>query len=258
MMESSVSIPAVPATSRIEGWRLHEFEEVGSTNTCAGPLAAWSAVRADRQSSGRGRSPDRTWVSDAGGLWLSAVLPCPGARSKWEILPLAAGWAIITSLRDFGVPDLRLRWPNDIMVGRRKLAGILVERFRADTAVVGLGLNVFNHPDANDCTLEGQTARLADLVPGTCTLDEITRLALRALRRMHLRLLGGEFRDIAEELNRGWERRRRVELTLTGRPHTFAGDFLGIDQQGRLRLVTARDGAALYDASQVAHLRELE
>jgi len=257
-MDAVLATTHVPVTSRFEGWRAHVFEEIESTNTCAGPLPAWSVVRADTQTGGRGRTPDRRWVSGEGGLWLSAVLPCPGSRTKWELLPLAAGWAIVGALRGFGVPDLRLRWPNDIMIGRRKLAGLLVERYRNDTAVVGVGLNVFNHPELDHPELAGQTARLADLVPGAYTVDDTARLVLRALRRMHVHLLGAGFRVVADELNHAWGEPRRVEVTLTGRAHTIEGLFQGIDQHGRLRIVTGREGPQTYDATQVALLRELE
>src|SRR5690606_14502638 len=84
---------------RHEGWTLHTTHEIGSTNSAAAKLPAWHAVRDDLQTDGRGRT-GRRWVSDEGGLWLSAVVPCPGQRSRWAILPLAAGWAIIGALRD--------------------------------------------------------------------------------------------------------------------------------------------------------------
>jgi BirA family biotin operon repressor/biotin-[acetyl-CoA-carboxylase] ligase len=258
MSTASSETTHAQVSSRFEGWRLYALEELDSTNTFAGQQPAWTAVRAGTQTGGRGRTRDRQWISDEGGLWLSAVLPCPGARAKWEILPLAAGWAIIGALREFGVPDLRLRWPNDLMVGRRKLAGLLVERYRPDTAVVGVGLNVLNFPELANPALAGQTARLSDLVPGAHTVDDAARLVLRALRRMHVMLLGAGFRTIADELNQAWGRPRRVEITLAGRAHTFDGYFQGVDQHGRLRIATERDGPCVYDAAQVALLRELE
>ncbi|MBI5767126.1 MAG: biotin--[acetyl-CoA-carboxylase] ligase [Verrucomicrobia bacterium] len=257
-MNAPAETAPTPRFSHFESWRLREFAAIGSTNTYAGPLPAWTAVRATTQTGGRGRTADRAWVSDEGGLWLSAVLPCPGARERWEILPLAAGWAIVGALREIGVADLRLRWPNDIMVGRRKLAGLLVERYRPDTAVVGVGLNVLNHPELANPALAGATARLADLGPAACTVDDAARLVLRALHRMHVLLLGAGFQTIADELNHAWAEPRRVEVTLTGRTHVFAGTFLGIDQQGRLHLATERNGARFYDAAEISLLRELE
>ena len=221
-------------------------------------MSPWHAVRADIQTGGYGRT-GRSWVSDTGGLWLSAVLPCPGPREPWSVLPLAAGWAVIEALRGLGVSGLRLRWPNDILAGDRKLAGLLVERHSPDTAVVGIGINVFNSPEAASPALQGTTTRLADLLPaGGHTLDDIAGLVLTALAQAHALLLDGQFPRIVDDLNQSWARSRLVALTLSGQPAACIGRFLGIDHQGRL-LLGERDGAEhTYDATRVALLRELE
>jgi len=256
-MSTVTPLPAEALFIQSEGWTLHTASEIGSTNSASAHLPPWHAVRARVQTDGRGRS-SRTWISDEGGLWLSAVVPCPGNRSKWSILPLAAGWAIVGALKELGARDLRLRWPNDIMVGRRKLAGLLVERFNAQTAVVGIGLNVFNFPEAEEPALLGATARLADLVPGGYTLDDLAKIILRSIGRAHALIRDDQFRLIADELNLAWSDPRLVSVTLTGRAHTFAALFEGIDEQGRIRLTTERSGRCCYDAAQVALLRELE
>ncbi len=240
-----------------EGWTIRVADELRSTNSIAGRLPPWTAVRARVQTDGRGRT-GRYWVSDEGGLWLSAVVPCPGERAKWSILPLAAGWAFITALEKLGVKNLRLRWPNDIMVGRRKLAGLLVERYTEQTAVVGIGVNVFNDPERGEPELSGATARLADLLEGNYTLDDITQVLLRSLRAAHATLLEKGFAVIADELNRRWGKPRLVCVTLTGRDETFSGQFHGIDCHGRLQLATPREGFQLYDPTQIELLRELE
>ena len=255
-MHAASSLSAVTPVST-PGWMLDVLDDVPSTNPVAGRLPAWHAVRAETQTAGRGRT-GRHWVSDAGGLWLSAVLPCPGSRSRWNILPLAAGYAVLTALTEFGVTDLRLRWPNDLMTGRRKLAGLLVERFTDTTAVVGLGLNIFNHPAAADPSLTTPTARLADLVPGDYTVDDVAGHVLRALTRTHTALLADGFGPIAAALNRTWSEPRLVAVTLNGDRPSFTGHFQGIDDAGRLRLVTDGDGVRLYDATEVSLLRELE
>lgn len=249
--------PTETSIFRHEGWTLHTAREIGSTNSAAAKLPAWHAVRADLQTDGRGRT-GRRWVSDEGGLWLSAVLPCPGQRSRWAILPLAAGWAIIGALRDLGVTDLRLRWPNDIMHGRRKLAGLLVERYTADTAVIGVGLNVFNCPAVEEPSLEDVTTRLSDLITGAYTLDDLARLILRSIRRIHATIRDEGFGHIADQLNLHWSEPRLVSITLTQRGDAFTGLFHGIDSSGRLRITTERYGRCTYDASQISLLRELE
>ncbi|HVU32381.1 MAG TPA: biotin--[acetyl-CoA-carboxylase] ligase [Opitutaceae bacterium] len=247
-----------PTALHCDGWHLEVLAVAPSTNSHAARLQPWTAVRAVTQTAGRGRTPDRTWVSDEGGLWLSAVLPCPGERARWAILPLAAGWAVLNALREWGVRDARLRWPNDIMVGRGKLAGLLVERFTADTAVVGIGLNIFNHPERAHPELARAAVRLADLVPGTYSVDDIATTLLRAVRAMHGIILERGFEVIAEELNRQWTGPRPVEVTLATRALPVAGRFEGIDSQGRLRLSTRDGGLSVYDAGQVTLFRELD
>lgn len=256
MMTPAASALRETSLTESEGWCIHVAHEIGSTNSAAAKLPAWHAVRARVQTDGRGRT-GRYWVSDEGGLWLSAVLPCSGNRARWAILPLAAGWAIIAALKELGAPDLRLRWPNDIMTGSRKLAGLLVERYTDDTAVIGIGLNVTNSPETAEPALAGATARLADLIPGSCALEDLTRLILRSVGRAHAHIRNDEFRLIADELNLQWAQPRLVSVSLN-RGDTFAGLFHGIDLAGRLRITTERHGQRTYDAAQVALLRELE
>jgi BirA family biotin operon repressor/biotin-[acetyl-CoA-carboxylase] ligase len=236
---------------------LRVAHEVGSTNSACQNLPPWSALRAVIQTGGRGRT-GRHWVSDEGGLWLSAVVPCPGLREKWAILPLAIGWAVIEALREMGVAGLRLRWPNDLMIGRRKLAGLLVERYNATDAVVGIGVNVFNQPESADAKLAGATVRLAEVAPGSYTLDDLAHVILRAVGHAHALIEAGEFATIAAALNAHWADPRLVAVTLTGRAETFTGHFHGIDDTGRLRLRTDRHGTRCYDAAQIDLLRELD
>ncbi len=240
----------------IDGWQLHEFATLPSTNPIAGALPPWHAVRADVQTNGRGRT-GRIWISDTGGLWLSAVLPAPGPRKKWSILPLGAGWAVINALRELGITGLRLRWPNDILAGRRKLAGLLVEQFQPETAVIGVGINITNQPDTLDVNLTGHTIGVAELATRAVSIDEIARLTLGAFRRLQSLIEHDRFSEIATEINTRWGEPRRVQLSLNTQPEPLDGFFRGVDPEGRLSFTD--DGGASYtlDASQVALLREL-
>lgn len=256
VMSPTAELPADTFSVQADEWAVHVASAVGSTNTACRDLPAWHALRARTQTDGRGRT-GRFWVSDEGGLWLSAVLPCPGERSKWAILPLAIGWAVMDALRELGVADLRLRWPNDVMSGQRKLAGLLVERYRDDAAVAGIGLNVRNAPEAADPTLRGATVRLIDLLPDCGTLDDVAATILRAVRRAHALVRDDRFAEIARELNRHWSPSRQVALTLTGRAEPLTGAFHGIDEHGRLLLGTGSGAILPHDATQVTLLREL-
>jgi len=244
-----------PGSTSIQGdWTLHEHAEVTSTNLIAANLPAWHAVRADRQTAGRGRF-QRSWISDAGGLWLSAVVPVETNSPAWRMLPLAAGLAVCEALHTTGVCQLRLRWPNDILVGDRKLAGLLIDQFRPGQAVVGVGINVHNQPEFRDGSLTGHVARLADLIPVAPSLADLAQHVLASLHSVWLEVQHAEPESIRARINALWDFPRRVELDLEGAQ--VSGDFAGVDAQGRLQL-TGNDGAVkFFEPQHVKLLRDL-
>lgn len=116
-------------------------------------LPLW--VVADRQTGGRGRS-GRAWASEPGNLHASVAFRCDAPMEKAGQLSLLAGIAVIDAVRatmDLAPgADLRLKWPNDILIGSAKAGGILVESTsaRADSgflAVLGFGLNLITSPN---------------------------------------------------------------------------------------------------------------
>jgi len=246
---------SAPRCSRVADWALQEYSVCSSTNLVAAGLPAWSAVRADTQTGGRGRF-ERRWVSDAGGLWLSAVLPVTVNSPAWRLLPLAVGLAVCDALQESGVSALRLRWPNDVLVGRRKLAGLLIDQFTPGLAVAGMGINLNNHPEAGDPLLAGQTARLADLVSPVPSLPEMTERVLNALRNVWQQLAEQGPDRLVARLTPLWQAPRPVKLDLDGLE--VHGQFAGVDREGRLELRTADQPPRFFAPQQVRCLREAE
>jgi BirA family biotin operon repressor/biotin-[acetyl-CoA-carboxylase] ligase len=242
------------ATEAQPVWKIQLHEEVGSTNDLAGRLPGWNAVLARRQTGGRGRYR-RSWVSDEGGLWLSAVLPTPGPADRWAILPLAAGWALRSAIASLGVENLRLRWPNDLMVGPAKLAGILVERFRPDAAVVGIGINLLNRPELQQPELAGQVTRLADLLPAPPPHEEVLAALLAKLTEAQQLLAQGQADTLLPSLNEAW-RIRQVQITLEGHAEPLTGEFEGVDIQGNLLILDKTGRSHRLSPLAVALLRE--
>ncbi len=131
--------------------------ETGSTNDDMKQLAADGApeglwLRADRQTGGRGRS-GRSWVSPAGNLYASTLVRLRDDDPSAPTLALAAGVGLYQALSPYlRHPGLRqddelvLKWPNDLLVGPKKLGGILLERVDA-AVVVGIGVNLAHHPE---------------------------------------------------------------------------------------------------------------
>lgn len=156
---------------------IHWFDRIASTQDTAHQLAAegapdGTAIVAVEQTAGRG-SRGREWSSPRGGLWLSVICR-PLSSPAVEVLSLRAALAVAAALEDAGVAGARIKWPNDVMVGDRKLGGILGEaRWTGDQlgwVVIGVGMNVRNDlpPDLRETAITlagtGSALRAGDLV----------------------------------------------------------------------------------------------
>lgn len=218
--------------------RLEGGGETGSTNDDARALARAGApegtvVLASRQTSGRGRL-GRSWSSPAGGVYLSAVLRPSLAPVEMGPLALVVGLGIARGLDRLGV-TVGLKWPNDVLMSGRKLAGILLEMTaegdRVDWVVVGLGINVRRPDDAHD-----DAAYLTDTHP-TLSIPQVTASVLDYVAGAYREWLGAGFSVLAEEY------RKRSTLagahvavrSIDGVVHA-EGEVVGVDDAGRLLL----------------------
>jgi BirA family biotin operon repressor/biotin-[acetyl-CoA-carboxylase] ligase len=233
--------------------------ETESTNAVVAAAARAGAaegllVAAEYQSSGRGRL-GRTWTTPArSALLLSALLrPTAVPAVRWPWLGLLVPLAVAAAVRRVGEIPAQVKWPNDVLVEDRKLAGILLERVDGPAVVVGIGLNVTlrederPHPAATSLALEG-----------AATTDRATVLAA-VLRELATRYqtwvdAAGDPEVILPEygeLSATFGRSVRVELP----DGTFLeGKASGLDTDGRLVVDTA-DGPHSLAAGDVTHLR---
>ena len=126
----------------VTSWTVHRKAVTGSTNADARAGRPGDVFTADFQTAGRGRL-DHLWLAPAGvNLTFSAVLDAAALPpAEVATLPLVAGLAVVEAVRPLGVAAVSLKWPNDVLAGGRKLAGILCER-NGDGVIVGIGLNV--------------------------------------------------------------------------------------------------------------------
>ena len=215
--------------------RLH-LRATGSTNDRARALAQAGAphgtlVTAGEQRSGRGRQ-GRTWSAPAGqALLMSLVL-----RGEHELLPLAAGVAVARACGDAA----RLKWPNDVLVDGRKVAGILAEaRPQAGWAVLGIGVNV--------------AVRLDELPPELHATAGTLGLGTGDVEAVLARLLG-ELDAVLALAPEALLAAYRERDALLGRAVGWAGGrgvAAGIDGGGRLLVDLDGGGQAPLDAGEV-------
>ncbi|MBQ7566284.1 MAG: biotin--[Oscillospiraceae bacterium] len=215
---------------------LRIVETASSTNDAAKALAKsgaghGDAVLAYRQTAGRGRM-GRQFASPAGGVYLSVVLrPTAPLSELLHLTPVLAVAACDAVEAVCGVRP-RCKWVNDLLLGGKKLAGILVES-AGDALVAGIGVNVNTAPDAFPAELRGIATSLA---------AETGRESDRELLARELARRFADACDTAISAQRVWMDRYRADCVTVGRRVT-AGELEG------LAVSVADDGALLVETA---------
>jgi BirA family transcriptional regulator, biotin operon repressor / biotin---[acetyl-CoA-carboxylase] ligase len=249
---------AMSAESRALVAALHIKDRVGSTNDEALSLLRNSPESgviclAEEQTAGRGRR-GREWLSPLGGNFYGSVgWVFTGGISEVEGLSLAVGVAVLRALRRYGMQNVRLKWPNDIVVGDAKLGGVLIE-LQAEAegqclVVIGLGLNLRLPENASELlgrsVTDVATQTAADLRRnelGGLVLDELL-LLLRDYSRLG-------FAAVREEWMQ-YDALRDIDVEVSGLDRELSGVASGVDVHGALRVMTA-SGEMLLHGGEVS------
>ena len=248
-------------------WRSVEVVPVtGSTNADLLARAAagepeGAVLVAEQQDAGRGRL-GRAWVSPPRAALTFSVLlrPAPVPRALLGWLPLLAGVAVAAAVRDVAAVDAQLKWPNDVLVGPAKLAGILAEA-AGDAVVIGIGVNVSTGPAELPPPGPGALPATSLHLQGSPNLDRDRLLAgiLAGLEHRYRTWSGvsgdseryglrAEYTGLCANLG------RRVRVELPG-DQLLDGLAAGVDPAGRL-LVSMPPAADLpVAAGDIVHLR---
>lgn len=227
---------------RLGFWPFKVLDSVDSTNLEAlryiGSSAAISplCIIAEQQTAGRGRR-GRAWVSPyAENLYLSLVLPVEGGARRLEGLSLTVGLAVYRALRSYGLVGLGLKWPNDVLVNGRKIAGILLE-LHGDPAdkcgvVIGIGINVnmLQAPEVDQIWTSLRLLR-GELL---CRNELICRVST-SLKDCLAQHANGGFAALREDWQDAhlWQNR---EVRLASGEWTTNGVVRGVDEGGALLL----------------------
>jgi BirA family biotin operon repressor/biotin-[acetyl-CoA-carboxylase] ligase len=220
------------------------FDEVTSTLDVAHPLARDGApegtlILAERQTAGRGRS-GRAWASEEGaGIWLTLIAR-PTDDAALEVLSLRVGLAAARALEAFTEGEVRVKWPNDLVLDDGKLGGILIEsrwrEERVDWVAIGIGIN---------CRVPRDIPNARALRAGVDRVDALAAIipAVRAAAAARGALTAPELHDYER---RDWALGRRCTAPV-------AGIVRGIDARGGLLVrtstgdVAARSGSLLLE-----------
>lgn len=231
-------------------FRHDALSETGSTNSeclerarAGDPGNLW--VTAERQTGGRGRR-GRPWVSERGNLYASLLLIDPAPMDRLGSLPLAVAIAVhqaVRSVLPLAAEPVEIKWPNDILIGRKKTCGILLEgEALADgryALVIGIGINIAVMPDNS-------------MYPVTCLRQQGSMVSPDELFA-HLYAAMAEALDVwnsgkgIREITARWREAAcgiGEKITVNLPDKSILGHFVGIDDNGLLLLETA-DGRTM-------------
>ncbi len=241
---------SVAAADFPEPFRLMVRESVESTNDEVRVLARAGAaegliILAEHQTAGRGRR-GAAWFSPVGESLAFSILVRPSEpKALWPRLALAAGIAVAEAVEGFGV-QAGIKWPNDVWIGRKKIAGILVEA-GTDFAVVGIGVNV----NCSDFPAEVSEIATSLKIETSVEFSRAEVLAAIVAKFAKRRLqIGVEFEALVAAVSeRCVLTGNEVSLITAAGPRT--GTVTGIAAGGELLLLTASGVERLIQADEI-------
>ncbi len=239
----------IPSYIKPWGWTIIHRSLLGSTQDAARGHPPWTVIVAEYMLWGKGRT-GKTWVTGLGGLWITLkVMVDPSTAS---MLPVLVPTILVRILRkNIGV-DAWIKWPNDVIVDDKKLAGILVEAeaFKEQIiAYIGVGLNVNNKPPVEEAV------SLKDVLGGITPRNRVLSMIIGWISRAPKLAekpdeIREEYREYLSTLN------RRVQAIMMNGSR-IEGIAKGIDEYGSLILETDK-GVIKIDATETYQLRHLE
>lgn len=243
--------------TRIVGKRLLFFQEVSSTMDEAVKRAdrgteEGTVVVAETQTASRGRQ-GRAWVSRSGNLYLSVVL-YPTIQTL-PYLNSLCGVAVVRAIANISGLKPRIKWPNDVLLNGKKVAGILVESAIAGEdvrhSIVGIGVNVALNPEEFD-DIAGEAISLNQASAGDIPREDLLREILQQLDSLYIELNHGdspveEWEELLDTLG------QRVRVTWSG--EEYVGHAEGIDELGSLLLRQDNGQVRTLSAGDASFLR---
>jgi BirA family biotin operon repressor/biotin-[acetyl-CoA-carboxylase] ligase len=241
------------------GSELYYYSEIDSTNRVAEKLSQQSfregtIVVADSQTAGRGRSNNQ-WFSPPGENLYCTLLLKPDA-SYLHRIPFIAGLAIGATLTNLDL-KIDLKWPNDLLVGNRKIGGVLVQSaMEAGTmkyAVAGFGINIntTSFPE----NLKETATSIAIEVEKQVYREAVLAYVLMEFEKLYLAMTDVSWEDFCKELEKESTFIRDCEVMIQNHEGITEGTTAGLDSFGGL-IVNTSDGARIFYSGEVQACRK--
>ncbi len=231
--------------SKYIGHCIHFYDEVESTSDTAREYLENNAeegtvIIAGRQTAGRSRKKD-DWASPEGGIYMTMILKPDITLTQAPKLTIVTGVAIAKTLHDHFNIDVGIKWPNDILIEKKKICGILTEGIgeydQLDAVLIGIGIDVNMSENKLPDDVQNVATTIKEEVNTKINRAEIIRVFFKVFEELYEKYQDGEFKYIVSE----WRRLsattgNRVKVYTNGR--SIYADAVGIDNEGFLIVET--------------------
>ena len=186
------------------------------------------------QTNGRGRNNNQ-WKSMKGNLFLSTIFRPTTSKANWNQLSLIIGLSIIETLITLGIDKKKivLKWPNDVLVQKSKISGVLLESFD-DFIVAGIGLNILKKPQNE---IKWKTTKLYDHINKDFSLKYIANVILKITFKNYAIWEDKGFNFFKKKINsKIYNINNKIVIKLNSQSKNIKGVFLGLGDNGSLKI----------------------
>ena len=214
----------------------------------------YTVVVAKEQTNGRGQM-GTTWSSEASkNLTFSMFKDLSVHVVEFPFyISMAISLAILKALKSFNIPDLRIKWPNDILSANKKICGILIENViknKLESTIIGIGVNV------NQVNFEGlpKASSMKNMTGVHYELDEVLNKIMFCTKEYSELLQNGEYDSVKNEYEANLFRKDKPSTFQDAYGSLFSGFVKGVTKYGKLMVVLEDEIVKKFDLKEITHL----
>ena len=225
----------------IDNFKFIHLSEVDSTNVYAKSLILKEKtdnfiVIADTQTSGKTTKSNSVWDSPIGNLYFTMAVRIGKDYKKFtHLLSFLVALSLVESVKSISNTDvdIRIKWPNDVLLNVKKLSGILIEQ-EGDYSIIGIGVNIAHHP--KNINIKYPTTSLADANINTTPAEFANILAKRIIQNLNF-FINDNFKSLVERIKPYMYNINKM-VYLSFNNQNFKGIFENIDSNGAIVIKT--------------------
>lgn len=216
--------------------QLHAFKSIDSTNLWLLKHGQCADVCiAQKQTQGYGRQGRRWHSPDVGNLYFSLKTCFNEVPKHYSLLSLQVAICLAETLEELGMTGHRLKWPNDLYYGDKKLGGILLQSQKPKEVIIGIGLNI-NMPTSEAPNID---QKWGNIKPLGFKLENLDKLFIKLLEKLSIALDRFSELIVMDFVNQwnSWDMLLNQSVQITQNNQCYQGKMTGIDTSGRIKLM---------------------